>query len=138
MIRFGSEPWFGPRFRAWEELNHQFSSRFRGWVILQMHSEWVWTKPDPNKHPSPPFVDCHSFTMSFMIIAFPPCFTSLGFYVDDIVFEGTMARCSWEAGINITSRSQIPSLKMMALTHHHINSSRRNPGSSGAETSALT
>jgi hypothetical protein len=28
------------------------------------------------------------------------------FYADDVVFEGSMARCSWEAGIDITNGSQ--------------------------------
>ena len=28
------------------------------------------------------------------------------FYADDVVFEGSMARCSWEAGIDITGGSQ--------------------------------
>ena len=28
------------------------------------------------------------------------------FYADDVVFEGSMARCSWEASINITGGSQ--------------------------------
>lgn len=28
------------------------------------------------------------------------------FYADDVVFEGSMARCSWEAGIDITQGSQ--------------------------------
>jgi hypothetical protein len=30
----------------------------------------------------------------------------LTFYADDVVFEGSMARCSWEAGIDITGGSQ--------------------------------